>query len=80
MSFACMPAKEKNEGCGGCTFYYPYENQQETLKEAEKYAKTLPSILFRMGDKTHELEMDLECWINLEIEDYMNAKKIKRIL
>lgn len=68
-------AYAKNDGRGGCTFYYPYENQREALIEAEKYATTLPSIFFEMGGNTHELEMNLECWINLEIEDYINTKK-----
>jgi len=67
----------ENDGRGGCTFYYAYDisNGRQVLKEAEEYAKTLPSIKYNFGDEIHEITMTLEHFIDTAINDIFNGKE-----
>jgi hypothetical protein len=65
----------KNDGQGGCTDYHPYEGQREAMREAEEYAKTLPSLFYEFGGEKREIKMSLENWIDKQIEDYLLAKE-----
>lgn len=63
-----------NDGHGGSSHYKAYEGQREALREAEKFAQTLPSIFYQFGEKKNEIKMNLEHWIDTQIEAYLQAK------
>lgn len=64
-----------NDGHGGCTYYDPLEGKREELRKAEEFAKTLPSDYYDFGDEKREIKMDLEYWIDKQVEDFVNAKE-----
>lgn len=66
-------AYAENDGHGGCTNIQPYPNKGTVLATAYAHAKTLPSIESSFGGKP--LEMDLELFVDLAIDDYVNAKE-----
>jgi hypothetical protein len=68
-----------NDGHGGCTWYNAYEGQREALNEAEKFAQTLPSDFYELGGKKHEIKMNLEYWIDKQIDVYVQAKEEAKI-
>ena len=72
-------AHAKNDGHGGCTFYYAYPNQQELVKQAEQYCKALPKEKISFGDKVHEFEQTLESVIDKLIYDKQHEKEQKKI-
>lgn len=55
-------AYARNDGRGGCTYYCSYHkpNNDHDLRQAEAYAKSLPSTTHEFGGRTMILEMDLE--------------------
>ena len=65
----------KNDGRGGCADYHPYEGQREAMREAEEYAKTLPSRFYEFNGKKHEITMNLENWIDGQVEEFLLAKE-----
>lgn len=65
----------RNDGQGGCTDYYPHEGQREAVRAAEEYAKTLPSIFYKFEGRDVEIKMNLENWIDKQIDDYLLAKE-----
>ena len=68
-----------NDGHGGSTWYNRYPNQEQALKEAEAYAKTLPSDFYEFGDEKREMKMNLEHWIDKQIDAYVTAKESAKI-
>ena len=69
-------AYAENDGHGGSTFYNAYDVKgREVLKDAEEYAKTLPSIKYNYDDKIHEFPMTLEHFIDTAIDDVFNGKQ-----
>ncbi len=64
-----------NDGHGGCTWYNAYEGQREALNKAEAFAQTLPSDYYTFGGEKHEIKMNLEHWIDNQIEAHLNAKE-----
>lgn len=68
-----------NDGHGGSSDYNAYEGQREALREAEKFAQTLPSIFYQFGDKKNEIKMNLEHWIDTQIEAYVTAKETAKL-
>lgn len=68
-----------NDGHGGSTWYNRYPNQEEAMKAAEAYAKTLPSDFYEFGGEKHEMKMNLEHWIDKQIDAYVTAKETAKI-
>jgi hypothetical protein len=64
-----------NDGHGGCTYYDHLEGKREELKKVEEFAKTLPSDYYEFGDEKREIKMNLEYWIDKQVEDFVNAKE-----
>jgi len=65
----------ENDGNGGNTSYNAYEGKREKLKAAEVYAQSLPSEFLEFDGEKHELKMNLELWIDTQIDEYVNAKE-----
>lgn len=67
-------AYASNDGHGGCTFYNSYHkpNDDENLRQAEAYAKTLPSHTYEGFGKTMVIESTLEGIIDQAIDDKFN--------
>jgi hypothetical protein len=67
-------AYASNDGHGGCTFYNSYHkpNDDENLRQAEAYARTLPSHFYEYGDTKMEIKSDLEGIIDQIINDKFN--------
>ena len=68
-------AYASNDGHGGCTFYNRYEGMEKLLKEAEAFAKTLPSHTYIFGNTNMVIESTLENIIDKMIDDEVNKKK-----
>lgn len=68
-----------NDGHGGSTDYNRYPNQEEAMKAAETYAQTLPSDFYEFDGKKREIKMNLENWIDKQIDAYIAAKEIAKI-
>jgi hypothetical protein len=64
-----------NDGHGGCTWYNAYEGQREALNEAEAFAQTLPSDFYEFGGKKHEIKMNLEHWIDKQVDTHLQTKE-----
>jgi hypothetical protein len=64
-----------NDGHGGCTWYNRYPNQEEAMKAAEAYVQTLPSDFYEFRGEKHEIKMNLEHWIDKQIDAYVTAKE-----
>jgi hypothetical protein len=75
-------AYARNDGHGGCTYYCSYHkpNDDENLRQAEAFAKTLPSTTYNMGGKDLVIESNLEGIIDQAIDDYVNAKEKAKFL
>jgi hypothetical protein len=68
----------RNDGRGGCTDYNRYEGKMELLKEAEAYAKSLPSHVSEYLDRDGKpmvIESDLESIIDYAVDDFWNARE-----
>ena len=65
----------KNDGQGGCTWYHPYEGKQDLLKQAEAYAKSLPSTSHEFMGKTMVLDTNLESIIDDLLGKHLIAKE-----
>lgn len=67
-------AYASNDGHGGCTFYNSYHkpNDDENLRQAEAYARTLPSHFYEYGDTKMEIKSSLENIIDKAIDDKFN--------
>jgi hypothetical protein len=70
-------AYARNDGRGGCTHYCSYHkpNNDHDLRQAEAFAKTLPSTTYKFGGKEMVIESNLEGIIDQAIDDYVNAKE-----
>jgi len=72
-------AYAENDGRGGCTFYREYSRElRPIIEQAEAYCKTLPSKFVTYGEKTIEIESDLEHWIDTNVYDISNKKVIEK--
>jgi hypothetical protein len=72
-------AYANNDGRGGCTFYNSYHapNNDEDLRQAEAYCKTLPPI--RSEELDFEYDMNLEHFIDELIEAELKKKEQKKL-
>ena len=70
----------QNDGHGGPDCYNAYEGQREALREAEKFAETLPSDFYEFGGKKHEFKMNLEHWIGKQVDAHLKAKEDAKLL
>ena len=71
-------AYAENDGHGGNTFYNRYEGMENLLKEAEAYAKTLPSTTHKFGNTTMVIESTLENIIDKMIDEEVNKKETEK--
>lgn len=78
-----LAARCQNAGHGGSTDYhdtYEIPNGTELVKLAEDYCKTLPAVKVSQGESMHiHLEMDLELWIDTEVENIIEAKEADKL-
>jgi hypothetical protein len=66
----------KNNGQGGCTDYYGNTKENnELIRQAEAYCKTLPKIKYH----SLELEQSLEMTIDVLIETHLKDKAKKKM-
>lgn len=73
-------AYANNDGHGGSTFYSAYDGSKRALlKEAEDFCQTLPSEFSKLGDKSYEIKMDLEHFIDITIDDLVNKKEEEKL-
>lgn len=67
----------KNDGQGGCTNYYTYTKENnEIIRQAEEYFKSLPMKVSEYGFK---YQPSLEYAIDEQFELYMKAKEEKKM-
>ena len=72
-------AYANNDGRGGCTFYREYSQETRGLLIlAEEWAKALPSTFHTYGEKTLEINSNLEHWIDNVVYDISNKKVIEK--
>jgi len=64
----------ENQGCGGNTNICSLPGQEDKLKEAEKYAKSLPAHKTQYGDISSDLELIVDC----AVDDYVNDLEEKK--
>ena len=68
----------KNDGRGGCTEYNGYNVQDnETIKQAEAYCKSLPKV--RVEEFDFEYEPTLESVIDEQFENWLKEKELKKM-
>jgi hypothetical protein len=74
-------AYANNDGRGGCTFYNSYHapNNDEDLRQAEAYCKSLPPMKYTFGDVEHEIHMSLEHFIDKLVEEEEKKKEQKKL-
>lgn len=64
-----------NQGHGGNTSYTPFNEKGKSLiREAEGYCKNLPPEKYTIGGKEHQLDMDLELYIDNLLNSWMKDK------
>lgn len=62
----------KNDGHGGCTDIHGNSKEDyKIIAEAMAYCKTLPKVKYHNS----EWEQDLEWVVNMQLEEYLNAKQ-----
>lgn len=72
-------AYAENDGHGGCTNYYACDtSKRDLLKQAEDYAKSLPSKDYTYGDRTITIDSCLEFMIDEMVNDKWNADEEKK--
>lgn len=71
-------AYARNDGRGGSTHYCSYHkpNDDENLRQAEAFAKTMPSHFYEYGGVKREIKSDLETIIDFAIDDFVKAKEV----
>ena len=70
----------ENDGHGGCTNYQAYKVELlETLKSVEDFCLTLPPMVYDWNGKQMVIKMNLEHWIDKEIEATLIKKQEKKI-
>lgn len=68
-----------NHGRGGATNYTPFDEKGRALiKEAEAYCKSLPPDKYTVGEEEHQLDMDLELYIDNLLQDYLRKKDLQQ--
>lgn len=69
----------KNDGQGGCTNYYGCTKEDnQIIREAEAYCKTLPNIKYHGYDLTQNLELVIDMLFEEHITAKLNAKAQKK--
>lgn len=72
-------ATTSNRGHGGSTDYVPInEKGRQLIKEAEAYCKSLPREKYTLGVEEHELNMNLELYIDNLLTDYLKKKDLQQ--
>lgn len=75
-----LAANCKNDGQGGCTDFYTYGCEKGLLHKAEDYCRTLPPYLYTHGNgNTTSLDMNLELFVGLIVEDSLRKKGNKKL-
>jgi hypothetical protein len=69
----------RNDGRGGCTEYHAFLETIELLRSAEKFALTLPPIVYEFNGKKHEFDSNLESVIDNIIGNILKEKEEKKI-
>src|ERR1017187_8727600 len=72
-----LTAYARNDGRGGSTDYNSYHrpNNDETLRQAEAYAKSLPPIVCDFGSKPFTVDSTLEQIIDELVDAEVNKKE-----
>jgi len=68
-----------NDGHGGSTGYNYYPGKRGEIKDAEEYCNSLPDGSFSYGDKVVTYKMNLERFIDDEIDKYVKKKEDERL-
>lgn len=71
-----LVAYAKNDGHGGSTHIEVVKGQEDAFDKASSYAKSLPPI---KSTFTNDLAMDLEFWINIEVDNFVNERELTKI-
>jgi hypothetical protein len=70
----------QNDGHGGCTYVHSYGPEtHEAFHEAEKYAESLPDIVYEGRGKFDDLTIksNLEQQVDRLFQDWLEAKELK---
>ncbi len=72
-------ATTSNRGHGGSTDYTPFnEKGRQLIKEAEAYCKSLPPEKYTVGGEEHQLDMNLELYMDNLLTDYLKEKDLQQ--
>jgi hypothetical protein len=72
-------ATTSNRGHGGSTDYVPFnEKGRQLIKEAEAYCKSLPPEKYTVGGEEHQLDMNLELYMDNLLTDYLKEKDLQQ--
>lgn len=77
-----LAATCRDDGNGGCIGLYTYDSgcEKGLLDKAEDYCRTLPPYIYTHGSgKTTPLDMNLELFIGLLVEDSLKQKANKKL-
>ncbi|TAM96680.1 MAG: hypothetical protein EPN39_13195 [Chitinophagaceae bacterium] len=68
-----------NQGHGGATNYTPFnEKGRQLIKEAKAYCKSLPPEKYTVGGEEHQLDMNLELYMDNLLTDYLKEKDLQQ--
>ena len=68
-----------NHGQGGATNYTSFnEKGRQLIKEAEAYCKSLPPEKYTVGGEQHQVDMNLELYIDNLLTDYLKKKDLRQ--
>jgi len=70
-----LAATARNDGHGGNTDVCPVNpSMKGILADAEKWCKSLPAEKLEVDDKVVDVEIDLECYVDTLLENYLKEK------
>jgi len=68
----------ENTGKGGCTNIRPYQDKRELLKEAEKYAASLPTKEYDFMNEHFSTAQSVESIVDDLVSDILEKKEIEK--
>ena len=72
-------ATASNRGNGGPTNYASFDEKgKQLIKEAEAFCKNLPPEKYTVGGEEHQLDMDLELYVDSLLTDYLKKKDLQQ--
>lgn len=70
----------KNDGHGGCNFYYPVDGKRALLNAAEKWAREQPEVTASLSEPPFSYSPDLDHFVDEAVSIYRMERIVKRDL